>query len=493
MEGNGTNGYHNGHNGHRNGHHDETTTREVLNVLFRRKLVILVVVVVATALTVGRSLNEPKIYWSATQVLLQGGQRTSALETRTVYRPFDEVMNSELNIAVSQPVVERAKKILAEQRSQEGHPVNPDDVEINTNYLEAYPEGISSVLWIRYGSTDRSEAREVVTAITQAYIDVHRELFRLPDARDVIEENMARTETELHRLMEERRDFLYSQGLFAGEQEKAELVTSLERHEAELLTLRSQIAGQEESTRSLEQAMASRLPEEVPLVKSNGDDAPNMALARLGEELVSKRASRREMLLKYQEGHREVQALDESIAALRDELERGLETELHEQRAQLGVLKAREKVIVAGLDDLKKRLSVMPEVERRLEDYNRRIGTLETYYKDFQHGEFSLTLNEVTGRDFEAMVLSGASHPQASNPRDVVRLALGPVLGLLVGVGLALFLERMDHAVHTPEDVEDFMDLPVIASVSEAPWRVTNGGRRGVRDRLRSLLGRDVS
>ena len=61
------------------------------------------------------------------------------------------------------------------------------------------------------------------------------------------------------------------------------------------------------------------------------------------------------------------------------------------------------------------------------------------------------------------------------------------------GNAVFLRLERMDHAVHTPEDVEDFMDLPVIASVSEAPWRVTNGGRRGVRDRLRSLLGRDVS
>jgi len=51
------------------------------------------------------------------------------------------------------------------------------------------------------------------------------------------------------------------------------------------------------------------------------------------------------------------------------------------------------------------------------------------------------------------------------------RGALGAVLGFLVGVGLALMIDRLDRRVRTRKDVEAAFDLPVLADVPTLPRR----------------------
>jgi succinoglycan biosynthesis transport protein ExoP len=46
-----------------------------------------------------------------------------------------------------------------------------------------------------------------------------------------------------------------------------------------------------------------------------------------------------------------------------------------------------------------------------------------------------------------------------------LHLALGGVLGLMFGLGLAFFLEYMDTTVKSLDDVERFLGVPVLAVV----------------------------
>ena len=52
-----------------------------------------------------------------------------------------------------------------------------------------------------------------------------------------------------------------------------------------------------------------------------------------------------------------------------------------------------------------------------------------------------------------------------SKPRVMLNMALAVVVGLIVGVGLAFFLEYLDTSVKTMEDVENFLQVPVLAVV----------------------------
>lgn len=52
-----------------------------------------------------------------------------------------------------------------------------------------------------------------------------------------------------------------------------------------------------------------------------------------------------------------------------------------------------------------------------------------------------------------------------SKPKVMLNMALAVVVGLIVGVGLAFFLEYLDTSVKTMEDVESFLQVPVLAVI----------------------------
>jgi capsular exopolysaccharide synthesis family protein len=58
-----------------------------------------------------------------------------------------------------------------------------------------------------------------------------------------------------------------------------------------------------------------------------------------------------------------------------------------------------------------------------------------------------------------------ASFP--SKPKVWLNMALATVVGLIVGVGLAFFLEYLDTSVKTMEDVESFLQAPVLAVIPQ--------------------------
>jgi len=60
---------------------------------------------------------------------------------------------------------------------------------------------------------------------------------------------------------------------------------------------------------------------------------------------------------------------------------------------------------------------------------------------------------------------AAVANPGPIKPRKVLNVAIAAVLGLFFGVGLAFFLEFMYKTIDTPEDVEQYLGLPVIGKI----------------------------
>ncbi len=73
----------------------------------------------------------------------------------------------------------------------------------------------------------------------------------------------------------------------------------------------------------------------------------------------------------------------------------------------------------------------------------------------------------------EAQVPTSPTSPKTSS--DTV---LGALLGLLIGLGLAFLLERLDRRIRGPEDLEAIYRLPVLGDVPESA-ALAGAGRRG--------------
>ena len=57
--------------------------------------------------------------------------------------------------------------------------------------------------------------------------------------------------------------------------------------------------------------------------------------------------------------------------------------------------------------------------------------------------------------------------PYRKTTRDYVRIALAPIFSLIVGLGLAFFMDSLDTTVKNPRDVESSFDLPVLATLND--------------------------
>lgn len=51
------------------------------------------------------------------------------------------------------------------------------------------------------------------------------------------------------------------------------------------------------------------------------------------------------------------------------------------------------------------------------------------------------------------------------SPRPLLNLAVALVIGLMAGVGLAFLLEYLDNSIKTPEEVQKYLDLPVLGVI----------------------------
>jgi len=69
--------------------------------------------------------------------------------------------------------------------------------------------------------------------------------------------------------------------------------------------------------------------------------------------------------------------------------------------------------------------------------------------------------------DVNVVVLAPASVATATNPLDMVRLGLAPAFSLLVGIAIAFFIDGLDLTVRTANQAEEYLDLPVLASMGE--------------------------
>ncbi len=147
------------------------------------------------------------------------------------------------------------------------------------------------------------------------------------------------------------------------------------------------------------------------------------------------------------------------------------------------LIQAEGKAYVAGLQN---RLDTAKKKRDSLQTYNedakKEIMSMQSLYNEYKSAKDEVTyledlLVKMRSRFFEEkagieLVKSPATiyaeaEPESrpAKPNVPLHLALGGVLGLMFGLGLAFFLEYMDTTVKSLDDVEQFLGVPVLAVV----------------------------
>ncbi len=132
---------------------------------------------------------------------------------------------------------------------------------------------------------------------------------------------------------------------------------------------------------------------------------------------------------------------------------------------ELETNKARQQGLNQVLAGYERELATLPEQELMLTRLVRDREVNDRIYSMLLEKREEVRISEA-GKIGDVQIIDAAEEPlEKVRPDKILNFVLGLLLGLTLSVGLAFFLESLDTSLKSREDVEKYVNLPVLASI----------------------------
>lgn len=191
----------------------------------------------------------------------------------------------------------------------------------------------------------------------------------------------------------------------------------------------------------------------------------NTVIQQLRTSLLASEAEQARLATTFTPDHPRMVELSEQIREARRRLDREIGNVVRKIKADYGAARAREGTLQAEVERQEQKALNLKSIEVEYSILKAEVDSNRTL-----HGNVLKQLNETTPSNDVAISniqLSERADPPLlpSSPRVGRNLLLAAACGLLLGAGLALFLEYMDSRVATPEAVWRATAIPTLGVV----------------------------
>jgi uncharacterized protein involved in exopolysaccharide biosynthesis len=446
----------------------QVSARELLSVMFRRKVPIVLSAVLVAAATLTAASRTTSVFQATTKVYLR---RTGATPLATTWTPFyglEEEMNTEVEIITTGLVLERAAEILREREVYVS--VTSGDSLITREPtagdlgagISAIPVEMSNIILIRYTGADPPFVAEAANAVAEAYVEHRGEVRRSGGMDEFFRDQLT--------LLDQRILDLRETELMLRKQGE---IYDLEWQYHMSLSRRNDLWGELADIRS------RRLAEEqkLTLAKERLEDPdvlvpfPQFARDKIGGQMLSDywilRKERDEKAAIFTAENPEVVMLDNRIEKMEERFREEIERRITENEYLLEDLKAEERGFEIEANKISAQLLQTPEVVAQIQHLQKEIFYTYAHYEKVLEKMLDTMASEANDIRLSNAKIIGRAEAQLTKAGKMqsVYVAFSILLGITLGIGFGFLLENLDHSVRTASDVEDTLGVPLLGSV----------------------------
>lgn len=436
----------------------QATAREFFAVVFRRKWIILGLFLVVTLTVAVVMLSSPTDYRSIGKVAIRRGEQESVLQPGRRLSNWEEEIATEVQVVRSQPVAERAQALL-DDRARTGGP----KVKLVPGGLDAEVVGASNAVLIAYTDRRPEIARAACDAVITAYVSYRQETMNLTYPRAFFETEIAKVTRELSDLEEARRSYTAGRGAVAIEEQQRTTISYL----ANLRQKRADVQSDLAEARTIQQQIEKFVQDPDLDVPTFGGGEGEQVLVDLRIKVLNQETRLAQLRERYREDSPDVQNSAMTLETLRGLLSREAQSRAAVAHTRVAALEARLRPLDTEIVRLERDLATMPGKLMSVSEMDRQIAVLKDRYGELAKSSDQARITQETRSNVNIVVLEAAGPPRPTNVRDWVRLALAPGFSLVVGIGLAFFVDGLDTRIRTASDAESTLELPVLASLTE--------------------------
>lgn len=442
----------------------ESTIKDFLEVVFRRLWLIVGIVAVAFVITTALVLRQPALYESAAKVLVKRGEVQSIYDSNVRVLTWEEEIASQIEMIKSQIVADEAQKLLPRFIS----PEMARGEKILLSRINAGVVSTSNVIWVTYNSGNPAFCRAAVDAVVNAYKGYYTETRTPPEVEDFFSEEIKRLEEELDFWRGRKESVLRDWDVVELQAQRRNLLDRITQYENDLSRVILERTQKQAFIANLESLRASS-DEEMAAVSSGlvESQVEQTVIAELRSKIQYLELQESELSTKYTDQNPELVRLRRQIEDARAMLSREIDAQITINRAQLAVLAEREKSLREMLSDLSREKAAYPQKEVELERINTAIDKLQKTYADVVDQHMAAKIKMASTPQWTVTILNPASEPYRKKTRDYVRLALGPLFSIVVALGVAFFVDNIDHSIKSIPEAEENLGLSVLANIPE--------------------------
>ncbi|AKJ63485.1 GumC family protein [Kiritimatiella glycovorans] len=451
---------------------EELSLKDYLQILYRRRRVILVVFLASLVFTVLIAFNQENIFRAESRIKIQR-QRTLAdfMSRLQQARPVDTIENY-LKEITSYRVMQRVARSM--------YPEDPDVDRRAANLQEMIQVerlGNTDLIDIRVESTSGQEAMEIANAVSTTFIQYHQENItrNARQVKEQIEEWRNQIMTQLYSDERALKDFREKYGVVDLEAEGDNLTTQISNLRSQKIRIENELSQLEGRIRKWKvmtdlytgktQPEGGQLPMEAA-----GMVPDSRYLTGVKTRIFDLHMTRTEVMGtgNYTTNHPRMELFDIMLQSARKEAEeerrRIVMTRMEELENERAGLQAKRQKIEQQIDAFKEQLQQIPELERESRKYVRRKDVSETLYTFLSQKLEEAKISELERAEI-AYVVSPAMTADEIRAGQLRTTVAGLLLGLVLGVAMAFVAENLDTTIATLENVEQLFKIPVMGVI----------------------------
>lgn len=480
---------------------------DYVNIVKKRKSLILVFLLITVAITIATTLLMKPVYRATARMTIDRestsspitGQRTEFIDVQSQLLTF----NTHFKLIESKPVIESVIEELELKSWDSLKALNPatNPVKAVSDYLQGAKERLEKNIRLLLGLkgiqlTNRELLEELIeelqeqiaisqirdtrllnivvednspelasriaNTLAQKYIE-----FDLANRLSSANENLEWLNKEVYAVKkrledDERKFFDYKQ---------SNKVFSLAGKQKVIDQKITELNNEYLLTRNKRQEIEAKLDEIEKQKGSNTDIAyvrsilNNISIDEIYASLTNLELEYSRLKKVFKSKHPKIQQVTGEIAKITAKLKTELGKEIENLRVQRTVLLNHEKVMEQNLLEFEEDALDTSAKELKYTILQRDMDTSQKLY-DTLVAKIKESGVVSSGATSNIRVVERATIPvEPSKPNKKKSILLSIIFGLLGGVGLAFVFEYFDQAIHTEEDVENYLGLPVLSVV----------------------------
>lgn len=447
--------------------------QQLINILWSRKWIAVVSLLITVATTLVVSLLLPKQY-IATVSLVVDQRGVDPLTGGTLpVQLLPGYMATQVDVIASQNVARRVVKDLKlyqNKQLQKGFEKTNSKADINDwianlllNNLEIVPSRESSLIKISYTSIDPKFAAIIANAFAKAFLDTNVEL-RAQPAR----QNAEWFEKQIEFL---RKRVEESQSALSSYQQKYGIVAvddKLDLETTRLSDLSKQLLESQGKTGEL-QSRKDQLKELLARgesIESLQEVISNSFIQSLKSQLAIAQARFAELSKRVGVNHPQYKQAQAEVSSIKQKIRAEVKTVLDSMSSSLASSKQRDTLLKNALSEQKERVLDLKKQRDEIAVLSREVENAQHAYDTALQRSIQTRMESEISQSNIAVLNPATTPEKPSKPKVLLNLILSVFLGGMLGVGAALIMELMDRRVRSSFDISEALEMPVFAVLS---------------------------